>query len=127
MEDSILTSTKKLLGLEEDNEDFDTDIITHINSAFVRLNTLGLGPALGFMIEDKTEVWDTYFAGQVITGANLNDVKTYVYISVKLRFDPPTLSYHLDALKEQKLELEVLLNMRREEATWIDPDLVDSI
>lgn len=114
MNDSILTSTKKILGLEEDYEAFDLDIITHINTVFFSLNQLGIGPIKGFMIEDKTSVWGDYVSEDL----NLNAVKTYVYLRVRLLFDPPTVSYLVSALQEQVKELEWRLNVYREEETW---------
>ncbi len=60
METSILTSTKELLGVPTVQDVFDTDIITHINSAFSVLNQLGIGPAEGFMIEDDAADWSAY-------------------------------------------------------------------
>ena len=102
MTDSILTSTKKLFGLEEDYVDFDVDIITYINSAFMALNQIGVGPTTGFLIEDKTATWTTYFG----TTSNLESAKTYVYLKVRLIFDPPSIASVIEAMERQAQEIE---------------------
>jgi hypothetical protein len=118
MSDSILISTKKILGIDADYTAFDSDIITHINTVFFSLNQLGLGPANGFMIEDTDDTWDAYLG----TDLNLNAIKTYVYLRVRLLFDPPATSYHITAIKEQIQELEWRLNTHRESTAWVDPN-----
>jgi len=115
--DSILTSTKKALGLDEGYEAFDPDIIMHINSALSRLNQLGIGPELGFMIEDKEALWDTFLGSD----PRLNNVKTYVYLRVRLLFDPPQTGFHTQAMQEQIKELEWLINAQREDEHWVNP------
>lgn len=115
---SILTSVKKILGIEEDYEAFDLDVMIHINSVFGTLNQLGIGPANGFEIEDATPTWDAFTGGD----KRLNPVKTYVYLRVRLLFDPPTTSYLIDATKEQIKELEWRLNVYREQTEWVDPE-----
>lgn len=118
METSILTSTKKILGLAEDYTVWDLDIITHINSAFSDLTQLGVGPPAGFMIEDETAQW-TDFLGDDL---QLNSVKTYIYLRVKLLFDPPATSFAISAMQDQIDRLEWRLNIHREETEWVDPD-----
>ena len=117
MTNSILDSTKKNLGIAADYTAFDQDILMHINSAFSTLNQLGIGPVDGFMIEDETAVWDDF----LLSDLRLNSVKTYVYLSVRLLFDPPPTSFTLSALTEQKKELEWRLNTYREEEGWTPP------
>lgn len=107
---SILDSTKKILGIEADYTDFDVDIITHINSVLAILNQLGIGPADGFAIEDATDVWSDFIGSVPL----LNSIKTYVYLRVRLLFDPPTTSYLITALETQYKELEWRLNVYRE-------------
>lgn len=114
MDESILNSTKKILGLDADYDAFDLDVITHINSSFFTLNQLGIGPAEGFMIEDDTTTWDVYTQGRL----NLNAVKTYVYLSVRLVFDPPGTAHHITAMKEQITELQHRLKLDREVTAW---------
>lgn len=105
--DSILTSIKKLLGITEEYENFDRDIIMHINSAFMILNQLGVGPKSGFSINDKSSTWDEF----VPESSNLEAVKTYVHLKVKLMFDPPLSSTVIEAIKSQINELEWRLNV----------------
>lgn len=118
MADSILETTKKILGLGQDYTAFDVDIITHINSTFSTLQQLGLGPENGFMIEDSTATWDEFVGDD----PRINAVKTYMYLHVRAWFDPPVTSFHLTALKEQIQELEWRLNVHREYQMNIDPD-----
>ena len=105
--DSILTSIKKLLGITEEYENFDQDIIMHINSAFMILNQLGVGPKNGFSINDKSSTWDEF----IPESSNLEAVKTYVHLKVKLMFDPPLSSTVIEAIKSQINELEWRLNV----------------
>lgn len=119
MSDSILVSTKKILGLDASYTAFDVDIIMHINSVFGTLNQLGIGPINGFMIEDDTALWRTFIGSDL----NLNAVKTYVYLRVRLLFDPPATSFHITAMENQIKELEWRLNVYRETRDWVDPIL----
>lgn len=108
---SILTSIKKLLGISEEDESFDMDIIIHINSALFELNQLGIGPSVGFSIEDKNATWTEFLP----TGrADLEATKTLVYLKVKLLFDPPQMGYLVDALKQQIEKYEWRLNVQAE-------------
>lgn len=104
--DSILTSIKKLLGPEELYEHFDPDIILHINSVFMILTQLGVGPTEGFTIKDKSSLWTDF-----VPEKNVEAVKTYVYLKVKLIFDPPSSSFVLESMKETIKELEWRLNV----------------
>lgn len=119
MEDSILTSTKKILGIAADYTAFDLDIITHINAAFSTLTQLGVGPSGGFMIEDATLTWDDFVTDDI---QSVSSIKTYVYLRVKMLFDPPPTSFVIEALQKQITELEWRLNVHREETGWVDPD-----
>lgn len=119
MENSILNSTKKKLGLASDYVAFDVDIIDHINSAFSDLTQLGVGPANGFMIEDEDATWDDFFEP---TDFQYNSVKTYVYLKVRMLFDPPPTSYLIAAMEKQIGEIAWRLNVHREETAWVDPD-----
>lgn len=107
MTDSILTSIKKLLGIAEDYTVFDSDIILHINSVFMILNQLGVGPSEGFRIEDDSAVWSEYIADN----DNLDAVKSYVHLKVKLLFDPPLSSSVMNAMNQNINELEWRLNV----------------
>src|SRR3954466_15938502 len=98
MEQSILTSTKKILGIDEAYTAFDLDIITHINSAFSTLTQLGIGPSQGFMIEDATAEWNEFIPD---SDFQYNSVKSYVFLRVRQIFDPPSTSYLIAAFNEQ--------------------------
>lgn len=122
MSDSILTSTKKILGIAGDYDAFDLDIITHINSVFATLTQLGVGPVEGFMIEDSVAVWGDLLGAD----PRLNSVKTYVYLRVRMLFDPPATSHLVDAFKQQVQEFEWRLNVQREGESWVDPNPIAS-
>lgn len=100
--DSILDSTKKLLGISAEDTDFDTDVIININSALAVLTQLGVGPSSGFSITDATSNWSDL----VSSDKRLEFVKTYVYLKVKVAFDPPMSSAVMEAIKQQISELE---------------------
>ena len=110
MADSILDSTKKILGLSDDYTAFDLDIITHINSTFSVLDQLGIGPVGGFMITDSDATWDDY----AIPPNQLNLVRTYMFLKVRMLFDPPTTSFLIEATNNQIQEYEWRLNSLRE-------------
>jgi hypothetical protein len=118
MNDSILTSTKKILGIDENYTVFDPDILLHINSVFSTLNQLGIGLVTGFQVEDADAVWSDFLG----TDIRLNSIKTYVYLRVRMLFDPPATSFHIAAIQEQIRELEWRINVLREEGSWVDPD-----
>lgn len=103
--ESILNSIKKLLGPEEDYTHFDKDIILHINAAFSRLCQLGVGPSTPFKIRSAEEVWTDF-----IEDGMLEDVKQYVYLKVRVVFDPPGNSSLLNAMDAQINQLEWLMN-----------------
>lgn len=107
--ESILTSIKQLLGIMEDYEHYDRDIILHINSVFMILRQLGVGPDDGFTISDKSTTWDEFIPTKTIEA-----VKTYTYLKVKLLFDPPMSSIVTEAINRQISELEWRLNLEME-------------
>lgn len=108
--ESILISIKKLLGLTAEYKNFDADIIMHINSVFMILNQLGVGPSKGFRIEDDLAVWSDY----IDDIDNLDAVKSYIHLKVKLMFDPPLNSAVIEAIKQTINELEWRLNVETE-------------
>lgn len=108
--ESILTSIKKLLGIAEDYTHFDGDIIMHINSVFMILTQLGVGPASGFSIKSNTDMWSD-FLGDV---TNLEAVKTYTYLRVRLLFDPPANSSTTESINRMISECEWRLNLQAE-------------
>ena len=105
--ESILTSIKKLLGITEEYTHFDVDLIIHINSVFMILNQLGVGPSEGFAIEDKSSTWDEF----VEDPTQLQSVKSYMYMKVKLLFDPPLSSAVMEAMNRTISEFEWRLNV----------------
>lgn len=107
--DSILTSIKKLLGITEEYEHFDTDLIIHINSVFSILTQLGIGPKDGFSIRDKTSKWSDFLNDK--DDKRLEMIKSYVYMKVKLMFDPPTNSSLLESMTRFTNEFEWRANV----------------
>lgn len=105
--ESILTSIKKLLGIPEEYTHFDDDLIIHINSVFMVLNQIGVGPAEGFYIEDDSTTWDKYLTDP----AKLQMVKTYIYLKVRMLFDPPANGTVMNSMKEHINEFEWRLNI----------------
>lgn len=108
--ESILTSIKKLLGIAEEDTNFDQDLIMHINSVFMILTQLGVGPSKGFSIKDENDVWSDFIPEQ----SSLEAVKSYVYMKVRLMFDPPLSSAVADAINRNISELEWRLNVGAE-------------
>lgn len=108
--ESILTSIKKLLGITEDYEHFDSDIILHINAVFMILTQIGVGPASGFSIKSNTEIWSDFLGD----ATDFEAVKTYTYLKVRLLFDPPSSSSVLNSMNDMISELEWRLNVNAE-------------
>lgn len=105
--ESILTSIKKMLGISEDYKQFDADIIMHINTVFLNLTQLGVGPEDGFSIEDESEEWSDFIEND----EKLKAVKTYIYLKVKLLFDPPLSTAVIESMNRAIAELEWRLNV----------------
>ena len=99
--ESILDSIKKLLGIQPEYRAFDEDLIIHINTVFIILNQLNIGPEEGFMIVDGSESW-----GDFVKGINETMVKTYIYLKVRLMFDPPASSVLVESMNSMISELE---------------------
>lgn len=112
--ESILTSIKKLLGIAEEYEHFDIDIIIHINTAFSVLTQLGVGPSSGYSINDKHAVWNEFIPAE---DKRFNSVKTYVYLKTRLVFDPPQNTALFEAMERTAKELEWRLNVSAEEGS----------
>jgi len=113
MGESILDSIKKLLGLPPEYTNFDQDITIHINTYLGVLNQMGVGTE-GFVIEDRSATWGDFLAGHSVS---LYEVKTYVYLRVKMVFDPPSSSLVADAIKTNIDELGWRLNVK------VDPEM----
>lgn len=117
--DSILTSIKKLLGITEDYTHFDSDLIIHINSVFMILNQLGVGPNTCFTISDKSATWNDF-------STDINDmemVKSYVYLKVKTLFDPPQSGFLVESIERTIAEYEWRLNVACDKAP-VDSEMV---
>lgn len=108
--ESILTSIKKLLGISEEYEHFDADLIMHINSVFMILTQLGVGPSEGFHITDSSEIWTDF----IQEPARIELVKSYMYLKVKLLFDPPSSSAVIESMNRMISEFEWRLNVAAE-------------
>jgi hypothetical protein len=115
MDNSILRSTKKVLGIDPNDDTFDQDIITFINSALSTIQQLGVGQ--GFQIDDDTATWQDFCPDEVFLGL----IRTIVYLRTRMLFDPPNTSYTQSAMNNQIEELEWRLNVWREDAEWVDP------
>jgi len=115
---SILDDTKKLLGLDSSYTAFDTDVIVHINTVLSIISQLGLGSDGGMSIVDNTVTWTNLFGSD----PTLNYIKSYVFMRVKMMFDPPQTSFAIEAYNNQIKELEWRINVNREDKWWTDPD-----
>lgn len=110
MTNSILDSTKKVLGIEQSYTVFDDDIVMGINTVFADLNQLAVGPEDGFEIEDSTALWSDFIG----TDRRLNSVKTYVFLRVRLLFDPPATSFAIASMEKQIEQIAWRLNVHME-------------
>lgn len=105
--DSILNSIKHMLGILDETDAFDVDIIAAINTAFFSLMQLGVGPSEGFSISGSSEKWNDF-----IDRDDIEPVKTYVYLKTRLLFDPPQTHVVMDAINSQIAEYEWRLNVQ---------------
>lgn len=119
MGDSILTSIKKLLGLPEEYEHFDVDIIIHINAVLMTLTQLGVGKSEGFMITDKTQTWNDFIPTDDVM--KVGAVKSYVFMKVKLAFDPPQSSFAIESYNKLINEYEWRMNINVDKG-YVTPD-----
>lgn len=108
--DSILTSIKKLLGLAANDTNFDEELVMHINSVLFTLTQIGVGPETGFSILDKEATWDEYLGLDL--PPETEAIKLYIYLKVRLSFDPPSSSFVLESIKRQISELEFRINVQ---------------
>lgn len=112
MEDSILNTVKKAVGLMPEYDAFDDTLIMHINSVFMILSQVGIGPAKGFRIEDNTAKWSDFLSNEE---ENYESIKSYICMKVRLLFDPPSSSTHMQCIKDLVGEFEWRLNFEAEE------------
>jgi len=113
---SILTSTKEALGILPEHTFYDNQITMHINSVFTILNQLKVGPEEGYQIESEEDLWTDF----IVDSKRVNAVKSYMFLRVKLMFDPPQMGYLVDSIRKQCDELEWRLNVQ------VDPGLAVS-
>lgn len=113
MNESILTSVKKALGLDEDYTAFDPDLVLFINGVLADLHQLGIGPLEGFELTGPDEEWTEFLSNDM----TMNNVKTYVYLRAKLQFDPPDSGYAINSFQEQINKAEWRISEHREEMT----------
>lgn len=102
MDESILISVKKLLGISSEDTSFDLDVLVHINTILTNLIQMGIGPSEGFYVSGTSETWGEFIQNDLL----LQQVKSYVYLKVKLLFDPPTNSSMMESFKQLANELE---------------------
>ncbi len=114
--DSILTSTKIAMGIIPEYNMFDDQLIMLINSTFLTLQQIGIGPTDGYEIEGADETWADYLGSKKL----FNAVKTFVHMDVRLHFDPPSNSSAIQAVKDQLSELTWRLNVLAENASYKD-------
>ena len=107
MSESILTSIKKMLGVDEEYTHFDAHIMMHINTVLMILYQLGVGPSPPISISDASTTWSALLGD----AADLAGVKTYIYAKVKMVFDPPQSSALAEALNKTINEMEWRLNV----------------
>ena len=108
--ESILTSIKKILGITEEYTHFDQDIIMHINSVFMVLTQIGIGPSEGFFIKDASATWNDF----IQEDKTIESVKSYMGLKVQLLFDPPLSSSVMESKKRLIDEFEWRLNVQTE-------------
>lgn len=114
--DSVLTSIKKLLGITEEYDQFDQDLIIHINAVLMVLTQIGVGPSNGMIINDSSTTWNDILSDT----SNIEAVKTYVYLKVKMIFDPPSSSSVADAMNRSINEYEWRLNINADsQKEWL--------
>lgn len=116
LNESILVEIKKLIGIAEADDSFETDIIIHINTFLRRLNQLGVGKR-NFRVVDKSQKWSEFLTEDQET---FDQVKDYIYIRCKLIFDPPQNSSGVKAMEDAYKELEWLLNADSESALLME-------
>ena len=110
--ESILDSIKIMLGNSVDDTNFDTELIIFINGALSTINKLGVGPT-GYIISDNSNTWDEFLGDRT----DLEEVKTNVYLRVRLAFDPPQNSFLVTSIKEQIAESTWYIELYHKENT----------
>jgi hypothetical protein len=111
--DSILDTTKLQVKIDPEDDSYDVELTMHINSIFFILTQLGVGPKSGFSISGKEEQWSEFIGPDQI-----NAVRTYMGLKVKLIFDPPATGPATEAMERQAEQMEWRLNLQMEEVKW---------
>ncbi len=114
MEESILQTIKRMIGPSILSNEFDTDLVVHINSVLFDLNELGVGPEEGFVITGETETWGDFLGAET---TKLEAIKTFIFMKVKMIFDPPTVGGVINAYEKLIKEYEWRINV------MVDPGL----
>lgn len=110
IQDSILLTMKNMEGINSEDDDFDLSLVNHINGAMFTLNQLGVGPKDLFVVNGPEQTWGDFLGSDV----EFESVKLYIYLKLRLIFDPPSNAFVLDAIKEQVKEMEYRLNSEAE-------------
>lgn len=121
MDENILDSIKILLGIQPDDFNFDAEILMHINSVFMILHQLGVGPTTAFRITSNSEDWSDFLT----TSVDLEAVKSYIFLKVRLLFDPPQNSFLVGAIEKQISEFEWRLQVQAEPYTLTAENLLE--
>lgn len=111
MNESILSTIKKLLGVTDDYDYFDQDLLIHINSALMSLSQIGVRPSQDFYTLDKDTTWSEYLGYDYQENIDFGSIKSYIYLKVKLLFDPPQNSFTIEAINKMITEMEWRINI----------------
>ena len=112
---SILDSIKIMLGNSVDDTNFDAELIMFINGALATINKLGVG-LTGYKISNNSDTWDEFLGDRT----DLEEVKTNVYLRVRLAFDPPQNSFLVASIKEQIMESTWYIELYHKEDTTVE-------
>jgi hypothetical protein len=121
--DSILTSIKKLLGIDDEYTHFDDDIIIYINSILAVLTQLGVGPSTGYSITGSTETWADFLGERIAIGT----VQSYVYLRVRLLFDPPMAAAAIESMKRIADEFEFRIHVSADPVLVIEEPVEEEL
>lgn len=124
MAESILDSIKSACDVVADDTSFDGKLIMYTNAMFSVVKDLGIGPAGGYSIVDNTATWEAFAATDPQLAGDedlLNSIKVYIGLRVRTLFDPPTLSFVIEAMARQVDEFTSRISMKREGKSWVDP------
>jgi hypothetical protein len=108
---SILDDTKIAIGMTAEQTEFNADLVLHINSVLADLHQMGIGPDEGYSIVNAADTWDEF----IETEKRLNNVKSYIFLRVKMLFDPPSVGYVLTSLEKMIEKAEWRLTVAADE------------